>query len=174
MSKQLMIYDQNNTTRRKCGDCVGCCLAPTLMVEPHKPLGQKCTEVRDGRKKGCGIYETRPKGCKDYECHWLCNNFLERQHRPDKIGVIFDDGETRRMLTGLRNQMLSSYDWRLPPVTAREIWSGAFERQKSLLNEIAKITVLILVRPNGSGATTIHVIGPHADAVRAVEEALRG
>lgn len=166
MPRQLTIYDPNKTVKRKCGDCIGCCLAPTLKVEPHKPLGSRCSEVCDGRKKkGCGIYESRPQGCKDYECHWLRNNLLGRQHRPDKVGIIFDDGESRR--PGFWNA-LTSYSLPLPPLTAREVWPGAFEKQKKLLREIATAVAVIMVR-NG---VPPEVDGPNPAVVRAVEQAL--
>lgn len=165
MAKQLTLYDPSRVVPRKCGDCVSCCLAPTLKVEPHKPLGQRCSEVCDGRKKGCGIYETRPEGCKTYECHWLRNNLLDRQHRPDRIGIIFDDGEVRR--PGFWDK-LPNYDLPLPPLTAREVWPGAFKRQYGLLRELAMTTVVILVKPDG-----VQVIGPSDEVVRAVEQAIQ-
>lgn len=164
MARSLTLYDPNRKSTRRCGDCVGCCLAPTLKVEPHKPLGQRCSEVCDGRKKGCGIYESRPEGCKDYECHWLRNNLLENRHRPDRIGIIFDDGETRR--SGFK--LPSDYSLPLPPLTAREIWPGAFERQRGLLDEIATATVVILLRQ-----TRVQVIGPTAEVVQSIETAMK-
>ena len=172
MAKTLTLLDPSDTTVRKCGDCVGCCLAPSMRVEPYKELGSQCSEVRNGRKKGCGVYETRPDGCRAYECHWLKNNFLERKHRPDKIGIIFDDGETRR--PGFLDRLGRNFPLLLPPVTARELWNGAFERQMPLLREIATRVVVIMVRCVDGTSTVLSVLGPDEGLVDEVVTAIRG
>lgn len=72
-----------------CGDCTRCC---TLMQVPHlnKPACVTCTHVVEG---GCGIYNTRPKECADFECIWLQTQKTPqpwpKRLRPDRCGVMF-------------------------------------------------------------------------------------
>lgn len=170
MAKTLKLFNPKRVGKRKCGDCVSCCLTPSLNAPPHKELGSACPEVRTGRKKGCGIYETRPEGCQAYECHWLFNGFLETKHRPDKIGIIFDDGLIRQK--GFWGGLGRELDLPLPPVTAREIWPGAFKRQQKLLRTIASSLVVILVRTPTDPDSKLRVLGPNQRVIDAVWSAV--
>jgi Fe-S-cluster containining protein len=39
--------------------------------------------------KGCNIYETRPKGCRDFQCEWL-KGYGSEDERPDRLHIILD------------------------------------------------------------------------------------
>ena len=170
MAKSLQLYNPRRVGRRKCGDCVGCCLTPSLSVLPHKLLGGACSEACTGRKKGCGIYETRPDGCREYQCHWLFNGLLETKHRPDKVGVIFDDGQIRQK--GFLEKLGHDLDLVLPPLTAREIWPGAFKRQALLLKLLATKLVVVLVRDPTDQSSEFKIIGPNDGVVKLVTDAV--
>lgn len=170
MAKTLKLYNPKRVGRRTCGNCVGCCLTPTLSAPPHKTLGQHCTEVCTGKKKGCGIYESRPEGCRAYQCHWLFNGFLETKHRPDKIGIIFDDGQIRK--EGFWEKLGHDLKLPLPPLTAREIWPGAFNKNAALLKNIATTLVVIMVRNPQDPNSQLRIIGPNQEVINAVWDAV--
>ncbi|MGD9730246.1 MAG: hypothetical protein AB7L09_02810 [Nitrospira sp.] len=170
MPKTLKLYDPKRAGKRKCGDCVGCCLSPSLASPPQKTIGSACPEVCLGKNRGCSIYESRPDGCRTYECHWLFNGFLETGHRPDRIGIIFDDGQIRQ--AGFWLALGKKLNLPLPPVTAREIWTGAFAKQGHLLKMLATSLVIILVRNPSDPSSKLRVIGPNAEVIDAVWAAI--
>jgi len=170
MAKTLKLYDPKRAGRRKCGSCTGCCLTPSLSAPPIKPLCESCSKVGSGRKAGCTIYDSRPTGCRAYQCHWLQNGFLETRHRPDKIGIIFDDGQIRQ--DGFWEKLGHDLRLPLPPMTAREIWTGAFKRQGHLLKALATELVVILVRNPSDPTSELKVLGPNAGVIRRVADAI--
>lgn len=50
-----------------------------------KPRDTWCTHCDKG--KGCKIYDTRPQGCRDFNCLWL-QGVGEEELRPDKSWVV--------------------------------------------------------------------------------------
>jgi len=57
--------------RQKCG---ACCIAPSISSEipgmsEGKPAGTACIHLQDDLS--CGIYETRPKVCRDFQAEEL-------------------------------------------------------------------------------------------------------
>lgn len=72
---------------RSCDGCTACC---TIMRvdELDKPAGKTCEHLVPG---GCGIYESRPSGCRGWACIWRSGtDLLHEDERPDKIGVMLD------------------------------------------------------------------------------------
>lgn len=68
-----------------CGPCTLCCKV-LAVKEIDKPTNTWCKHA--SRASGCGIYDTRPTSCRQFNCVWLSNN-LAPHLRPDKIhGVI--------------------------------------------------------------------------------------
>ena len=167
MPKMLRLVNPRWVGKRKCGACVSCCIVPSLAVPPYKPFGERCSEVC---KKGCGIYERRPDGCRSYECHWLLNGFLETKHRPDKTGIVFDDGEIRKEEVWAALQRDLGLEF--PPVTAREVWAGAFKKESHLLKMIATKLVVIMVPVPDSPNAKLRVIGPNQKVIDAVWDAV--
>ncbi|MCA1828370.1 MAG: YkgJ family cysteine cluster protein [Myxococcales bacterium] len=53
----------------QCTKCGACCVAPDIS-SLGKPLGIRCTHLTDDNL--CGIYERRPRICRDYAADWLC------------------------------------------------------------------------------------------------------
>lgn len=73
---------------RECGGCTMCCKVMHV-PELEKPAGTWCPHCDIG--EGCGIYDERPKPCRDFECLWLQDDgrVLLDADRPDRIGVVF-------------------------------------------------------------------------------------
>lgn len=79
---------------RACGPCTLCCKVLHVRDDGFdKPAGRWCEHARKG--KGCGIYDTRPGTCADYQCAWLAGK-APSWARPDRIHGLLDfttDGE---------------------------------------------------------------------------------
>jgi Fe-S-cluster containining protein len=59
--------------------------------ELGKRAGEDCPHQcgEKGGEKGCGVYETRPPICRNYQCLWRQGG-LEDDERPDATGGIVD------------------------------------------------------------------------------------
>ncbi len=72
---------------RPCGDCVACCqvlnIAEPDMVKPADQMCMHCTGT------GCGIYDTRPTVCREWNCVWRRIDSMPPETRPDRMGVVF-------------------------------------------------------------------------------------
>ncbi len=72
---------------RTCGTCDVCCVALTIKEpELQKPQGYRCHNLVPGT--GCGIYETRPKTCREFYCGWRRLKWIRETLRPDTSGVL--------------------------------------------------------------------------------------
>lgn len=67
---------------RKCGACSLCCVLPAI-PQLGKPANVPCVHLTPS---GCGIYETRPQGCRDFKCEWLRGGVGDQTSRPDHVG----------------------------------------------------------------------------------------
>jgi hypothetical protein len=82
---------------RECGTCVACCTALRVSDVPSKHKGQPVHMKPPGKpcvhltESGCGIYETRPKGCRDWSCGWLQG--YSDLGQPNEWGIIVDERE---------------------------------------------------------------------------------
>lgn len=81
---------------KTCGECTLCCQILDI-PELNKPPGPFCPHC--AAKGGCGIYATRPKVCRDYECDWLRDRDLGPLLKPSRTGVILmEEADTERFL----------------------------------------------------------------------------
>lgn len=82
------------TVLRPCSSCSACC-TNMAVSELNKPAGVRCVHLTAGGK--CGIYETRPKGCRDFDCFWR-QGAGDPSTRPDRSGAVLantgTDGES--------------------------------------------------------------------------------
>lgn len=69
---------------RECGGCFACCVI-TDIAELGKPAGVPCQHLVDGK---CGIYDTRPQVCRDFECGWKLDPRFREDERPSDVGVM--------------------------------------------------------------------------------------
>lgn len=93
---------------RECGGCTMCCKVMHV-PELEKPAGIWCPHCAVG--EGCGIYDERPKPCRDFECLWLQDDgrVLLDADRPDRIGVVFwiaTDGAVTKASGQLRDVVI--------------------------------------------------------------------
>lgn len=79
---------RNLVSGRSCGDCRVCCRLPDI-PELDKPINTWCKHTDlETAGGGCGIYEDRPKTCREYECAWL-SGLGDEHDRPDRLGVMY-------------------------------------------------------------------------------------
>jgi hypothetical protein len=72
---------------RSCGGCTECCVYLNVDTpELQKPAHVPCPNLTAG---GCGIYETRPPICREWNCLWRECSALPDSARPDRTGVLF-------------------------------------------------------------------------------------
>jgi hypothetical protein len=62
----------------------------------EKPRGIVCQHCTSG--KGCAIYATPPKECRDYECGWLAHDDIPNELRPDRCGFILGTTHGKRVV----------------------------------------------------------------------------
>jgi hypothetical protein len=71
---------------KTCGGCSACCVALTIDTpELRKESQVPCPHLTP---KGCGIYQTRFKICREFHCGWLLFPELDEDWRPDRSGVL--------------------------------------------------------------------------------------
>lgn len=69
--------------QRSCGDCALCCHLGE--IPRFKPFNQWCAHCSS--HAGCDIYETRPRPCRDFHCHYLLSD-LGQEWFPKECGFI--------------------------------------------------------------------------------------
>lgn len=96
---------KSRRAQRGCGECRACCTT-CAVVELNKPLNTPCQHLCD---RGCGIYESRPNSCREYDCAWL-QGHLSDKHRPDRSGIVFTFERIGAVEGMLVHAMLTSDD----------------------------------------------------------------
>ncbi len=72
---------------RECGGCAVCCTELHVNDAELKKLARvRCPNMGDDCR--CGIYETRPKTCRIFECGWKSLAMLGDHWRPDRSGLM--------------------------------------------------------------------------------------
>lgn len=70
-------------TENKCGACTQCCTNLDV-IELGKKAGEPCKHLTNS---GCGIYESRPQSCRDFDCGYLLLS-VKPKMRPDRSGFV--------------------------------------------------------------------------------------
>jgi hypothetical protein len=70
---------------KECGECSLCCTLLTVK-DIDKSAGVVCNYCTEK----CDIYETRPQGCRDFNCAYVQMDDVNIAMRPDKCGVVFE------------------------------------------------------------------------------------
>jgi len=146
---------------RECGKCVSCCVALGV-DEIAKPPKQRCEHLKP--QGGCGVYAVRPGSCADYRCAWLAGAFGLERHRPDRLGLMFDqaDSEASRKLAAVAGNA-----W----LIARELWPGAAASGEAARVLAALATQGLILLDRWGGSTHRNLRGPE-ELVRAAQAAL--
>lgn len=81
--------------RTECGGCDVCC--DLFRIEwLDKPEKQKCKHLC---ASGCGVYDSRPDGCKEYECLYRSGYLSgDDSYRPDNLGILFEAADPEFLL----------------------------------------------------------------------------
>jgi hypothetical protein len=81
-SLKLKVLEQE----RSCGPCSACCTTMGVS-ELNKPEHVACLHLKS--PNGCGVYENRPKSCREFKCLWLSGVVENDELRPDLCGVVW-------------------------------------------------------------------------------------
>ena len=72
---------------RECGECTACCTHLKIdTAELQKLADVDCEHLEPQR--GCRIYASRPRGCRDFVCAWHQMPDIPDDWRPDRSGVL--------------------------------------------------------------------------------------
>jgi hypothetical protein len=124
-----------------------------LGVEPlDKPPWVSCEHLCE---EGCGIYETRPGICGEFNCLWQCG-LGEVEDRPDKIGVVFAPSNGVVPFTG--EEEIQAYEAR----------PGALQgpRAMKIAKRLAKGGALVIALPHET-LGTFRFMGPKEKVLKA-------
>jgi hypothetical protein len=146
-----------NVIKRKCGMCRACCTTMDV-AELRKPGNVTCEHVCES---GCGIYDTRPGGCRLYNCAWL-QGLLTEEQRPDRLGLELHPDPSSRLHAIAKGRFL----------IANEVWSGASQAEPAAnaLKLLSATGWLVYVRqmpPYLPGQMGRSLIGPAELVVQA-------
>jgi len=70
---------------RSCGSCTLCCRV--MKVPGVKDDHAWCSHAKKG---ACGIYDTRPELCRQFNCQWLMNEKLGPHWFPKDAKIVVD------------------------------------------------------------------------------------
>ena len=79
---------------RSCGTCTLCCKL-IAVIELDKPPGEWCPHCI--KKGGCAIHATRPTGCRTFFCHWMTEQGLGAEWKPERSKLVLVMGEGGHM-----------------------------------------------------------------------------
>ncbi len=127
---------------RDCGTCSMCCKV-FRVVEVDKAPGQWCRHIVHGR--GCGIHATRPNVCRTFFCHWLQNERLGPEWKPDRSKfVLYTEMEGRRLVVA--SDAAAPTAWRKAPYYAQfKRWAalGAASNRQILVFNGTRATAIL-------------------------------
>ena len=74
---------------RECAGCTQCCTWLSAEAYGFKfGSGVSCTFLKDN---GCSIYESRPDGCRAFQCLWKTDLSIPEHLKPNLVNVILGE-----------------------------------------------------------------------------------
>jgi Fe-S-cluster containining protein len=70
---------------KSCGDCTACCGPYSLSVPGVFEAFKRCPHAE---VSCCGVYETRPEGCREFQCLWSRHTEWGARLRPNRCGFV--------------------------------------------------------------------------------------
>jgi hypothetical protein len=133
---------------RACGSCTLCCKT-VAVTELAKPPGAWCPHCQPS--KGCGIYDSRPAGCRDFYCEWMLSEKLGPEWKPDRAKFALMVTATGHLAACIDPGFPSA--WRQPPYY-QTLWRWARERAESRSSSWPGVDVwigkrCIIILPDG-------------------------
>ena len=119
---------------RECGSCTLCCKVMGVNAL-DKPPGTWCVHCDIG--KGCTIYETRPQGCRNFQCGFLIMPELDERFRPSTCHFVVN-ADAKRFEIHVDRQRPDA--WRKQPYYS---WIKRISR----LAVARKMVVMVFVGP---------------------------
>jgi hypothetical protein len=110
---------------RACGSCTLCCKT-IAVTELAKPPGAWCPHCLPA--KGCGIYDSRPAGCRDFYCEWMFSEKLGPEWKPDRAKFTLMVTATNHLAACVDPGFPSA--WRRQPYH-QTLWRWARERAEN-------------------------------------------
>ncbi|HTH97299.1 MAG TPA: hypothetical protein VL574_07750 [Stellaceae bacterium] len=102
---------------RSCGECTACCSVPEIdFPELKKPARVLC---QHSSGTGCGIYDHRPAGCRDFYCVWRHIEAMPDRTRPDQLGMMFVLRAEDRPKTVFENLYIVGWPVETPDVMSK-------------------------------------------------------
>ncbi len=128
--------------KRECGTCTLCC---KLMVvkELQKPPMKWCEHCDVG--VGCGIYENRPKECRQFFCLYLLDENLGEHWNPLKSKMVLSY-EPDHNLFAIHVDPGRMDGWRKEPYYSEiKSWAGPVTESKGLVvvNQVTGVTAVV-------------------------------
>jgi hypothetical protein len=75
---------------KTCSGCTACCeTVPVKEIDLAAFVRCKHLCSPPQMATGCGVYQNRPRSCREWSCSWLISD-LPPGYRPDRIGVVVD------------------------------------------------------------------------------------
>jgi hypothetical protein len=152
----MKIFNDPPSEERSCGTCSVCCTVMGVKEELNKPNYTNCKHLCSEPEGCCGIYQIRPRPCRDFQCLWRSGQFGDDSCRPDRLGL---------MAVAFPIQM-GNFEY------AITIWTTKEEvlddpKIKYLLRKIAEIRPIIIRSP-----TTYQIFGRRSE-VEAIEKHMK-
>lgn len=87
LDKGLVMQKTGLVPSRECGECVACCVLPSIDTDTlRKPARTPCRHCTGHH---CAVYDSRPDVCRNFYCLWRKLELMGEAHRPDRLGVMF-------------------------------------------------------------------------------------
>jgi hypothetical protein len=87
------------------------CCKTVAVDELAKPSGEWCAHCTSGG--GCGIYDRRPHGCREFFCEWLLSAGLGPEWKPDRANFVVGVAENGHLSVGVDSDFPDA--WRQAP-----------------------------------------------------------
>jgi hypothetical protein len=130
--------------RRTCGTCSLCCKL-IHVEELKKPANQWCPHCL--KSGGCGIYDTRPNVCRDWNCEWVSTPEVPDEWQPlrSKMVMIYlrDGGATKLVVHVDSGSPLA---WKNEPYYSQlKRWAQKLIEQGGIVNVYVRNRVIAIL-----------------------------
>jgi hypothetical protein len=95
---------------KSCDGCTRCCeLIPVAEIGVRAFAGCPQRVGVPALRPGCAIYPDRPHSCRAWSCLYLTNEQFDRELRPDRCGVVFDQHPDIVTINGVERSAVQAW-----------------------------------------------------------------